>query len=306
MNTKIKKIVGPVIPIPTPFNQKFEVDYAALSNYVEFLMKSGVQNVMTTVGTSRFNLLTDDEVKKVNETVVKAAGGKIISIVANPTTGGMSQAIGFAKHAKEIGADFFLTYFPERFYGDDNTFIFFQTINDSVDIPILIHEMPLRNGYGPGTVQYSFNLLDRLLDLRNICGFKEEALDANYSNQIVSRYSDNAVIIGAGGGMSRYLFRDHDLGARAYLGGIGNFKPQIELDFYNAMINDNRTIAEKIVKEIELPYFNRVVPLGWHPTLKVALSLMNLMPGYERLPMKQLSSMEKEEVRNELLLNNWI
>jgi len=306
MNNDINKITGPVIPLPTPFTKDFEVDYDSLSSYVNFLVSSGIKNIMTTVGTSRFNLLTGKEIIKVNETVVKAANGKAVTIVANPQTGGTMQAIQYAKHAESIGADFFLCYYPERFYGDENTFNFFKEVNDNVNIPILIHEMPMRNGYGAGNVQYSLQLLDKLMDLKNVCGLKEEALDAEYSNKIVSRFKDKAIIIGAGGGMSRYLLRDYKLGSKAFLGGIGNFIPKLELDFYSAITSGNKKEAERIVNEIEIPYFTKVVPVGWHPSLKAALSLMKLMPAHERPPMKQYTGEEFEIVKAALKSNNWI
>ncbi|HTL80349.1 MAG TPA: dihydrodipicolinate synthase family protein [Bacteroidia bacterium] len=306
MNKYIDKVTGPVIPLPTPFNSKFEVDYGALSSYVKFLVDNGIRNVMTTVGTSRFNLLTEDEVKKVNETVVKAAAGKAITIVANPLTGGTDKAIEFGKHAEQIGADLFLTYYPERYYGDDNTYDYLKAINDAVNIGILIHEMPMRNGYGPGNIQYSLPLLHRLLELKNIVGVKEEALDAEYSNKIVAEIKDKAVVIGAGGGMSRYYLRDHKLGSKAFLGGIGNFIPQLELEFYNAMMNGDQERAGKIVNEIEIPYFTKVVPVGWHPSLKAALALKGLMPAHERPPMKQYTAEETNVVKEAMKSNNWI
>ncbi|HTF03200.1 MAG TPA: dihydrodipicolinate synthase family protein, partial [Bacteroidia bacterium] len=148
MNKKsIDAITGPVIPLPTPFNAKYEVDYAALGEYVRFLVNAGIKNVMTTVGTSRFNLLTFEEVKKVNETVVAAAAGKAVTIVANPQMGGVMHAIDFAKHAESIGADYFLAYFPERHYGEDNTYSYFKSISDELKkTSVLLHEMPMRNG----------------------------------------------------------------------------------------------------------------------------------------------------------------
>ena len=64
-NTITPKVEGPVIPLPTPFTKDYKVDYDALASYVDFLVLNGIKNVMTTVGTSRYNLLTDDEIKKV-------------------------------------------------------------------------------------------------------------------------------------------------------------------------------------------------------------------------------------------------
>lgn len=303
----IDKITGPVIPLPTPFTASYEVDYAALGAYVEFLVRSGIRNVMTTVGTSRFSLLTEEEVKKVNETVVKAAAGKAVTIVANPQVGGTAKAIDYARHAEAAGADFFLAYFPERYYGEENTYAFYKAINDNVSrIGILLHEMPMRNGYGAGNVQHSIDLLDRLMDLPNICGLKEEALDAEYSNRIVAALKDKAIIIGAGGGMSRYFKRDYALGAKAYLGGIGNFEPQLELDFFAHMMAGDLEKAGKIVNEIELPYFDKTVPVGWHPSLKCALALKGLLPEYERPPMKQIAGEEKEMMRETLKRNGWL
>lgn len=306
MNKFLDKIRGPVIPLPTPFNEKLEVDYDALYSYVQFLVDNGIRNVMTTVGTSRFNLLSWEEVKKVNETVVKAAAGNAVTIVANPLTGGTLHAVDFAKHAEKIGADFFLAYFPERHYGEENTYEFFKTVNDAVSIGILLHEMPKRNGYGPGNVHYSLELLDRLMKLEHIAGFKEEALDAGYSNQILERFRDKAIIIGAGGGMSRYLNRDFKRGSKAFLGGIGNFVPSLELDFYNAITSGNEAEASRIVNEIEIPYFNKVVPIGWHPSLKAALALKGLMKEYERPPMKQLTLDEKNALRKVMEENAWM
>ncbi|MDP4966025.1 MAG: dihydrodipicolinate synthase family protein [Salibacteraceae bacterium] len=307
MNTeRINKILGPVIPLPLPFNEDETVAYDALHSYVDFLVNNGIKNVMTTVGTSRFNLLTFDEIKKVNETVVKAANGRAKTIVANPAQGGTIHAIEFAKHAQEIGADFFLVCFPERDYGDEHTLPFFQRLHDATCIDILIHEMPRRNGLGLGSKQYGVELLEKLFAMKRIIGLKEEALDAEYSNMLVERFSKEAIIIGAGGGMSRYLYRDFERGSKAFLGGLGNFKPSIEIEFYDAITSGNRDRAAVIVEDIELKYFEQVVPIGWHPHLKAALAIKGLMPNWERSPMKNLSSEEVSTIAKAFKANNWL
>jgi 4-hydroxy-tetrahydrodipicolinate synthase len=300
-------INGPVIPLPTPFNENGDVDYSSMESYVSFLASAGIPAVMTTVGTSRFNLVSNEEIMKLNEAVVVGGNGKCKTIVANPPVGSLATAIEFAKHAEKIGADYFLAYFPERFYGEENTFKFFDALDKVLTkTKILIHEMPMRNGLGGGQVQYSLDLLDRLLKLPNVVGLKEEALDTDYSNKIVERYSEKAIIIGAGGGMSRYLLRDYQRGSKAFLGGIGNFIPELELEFYKAITTGNKSRAEEIVNDIELPYFNDVVPMGWHPTLKAVLGLKKLMPRFERAPMIQIEGEQLMNMENILRKNNWL
>ena len=278
-------IKGPVIPIPTFFNADESVNYDDLTKYIEFLSGSKIETVMTTVGTSRYNLLSWEEIKRNNKALVEGCGKSTQSIVANPTTGGLRNTIEFGKHAQEIGADYFLVYFPERHYGEENTLNYFNELNKELKIKLLIHEMPMRNGLGGGSKQYSINVLEQLFKMQNIVGLKEESLDPDYSNKIVEHFSEH-IIIGAGGGMSRYLNRDHQRKALAYLGGIGNFKPDLELDFYNSMICGNLDYAKKIVNEIELKYFEKVVPLGWHPSLKAAIYLKGFGNYFERRPMK--------------------
>ena len=208
--------------------------------------------------------------------------------------------------SQKIGADFLLLIFPERYYGEDNTYTFFKTVANASDISILIHEMPMRNGLGGGTVQYSLPLLERLLEIKNIAGFKEESLDMEYSNTIVEKFSSKAEMIGAGGGMSRYFLRDHKRGSKTFLGGIGNFIPELELNFFELMSHGKIEEAGKIVNEIEIPYFNDVVPMGWHPSLKAALHLKNLLPEYERPPMKQVAGAELKKLQEVLRKNDWL
>ncbi len=305
-NKYLEKVTGPVIPIPTPFTKSQDVDYAALKSYIQFLVDRGIKNVMTTVGTSRFNLLSEEEVKRVNETIVESVDGKAVTIVANPLTGGTKHAIDFAKHSEEIGADLFMAYFPERHYGEENTFKFFEQVCNNISIGVLIHEMPKRSGLGGGPVHYSLPLLDKLFEIDNLVGLKEEALDADYSNQIVERFSKIAVIIGAGGGMSRYLYRDFDLGAKTFLGAVGNFIPELELEFFDAITSGNKERATQIVEELEQPFFEKAVPMGWHPGLKAALALKGLMPIYEREPMKFMSGAEVEELKSIMKSYNWL
>jgi 4-hydroxy-tetrahydrodipicolinate synthase len=305
MNKYIDQITGPVIPLPTPFKQNGEIDTTSLESYVRFLVDQGIKNLMTTVGTSRYNLLSNEEIKLVNETVVAAAEGKAYTIVANPPFGRLEDAVDFAKHSEAIGASLFLAYYPERYYGDEYLIDFFKALSDAVDIGILIHEMPMRNGLGGGSVQYSIPLLKKLLQLENIVGVKEEALDIAYSNAVVKAISSEAVIIGAGGGMSRYL-RDYWLGAKAFLGGIGNFHPALELDFYTKMTSKQFEEAHDIVLNIEQPFFGEVVSFGWHPSLKSALSLCGHMQAYERKPMKQTTDAEREHIKKVLQDNKWL
>jgi len=303
----MKKIKGPVVPIPAPFNENDgSLDVKTLRSYVSFLVDNGIKNIMSTVGTSRFNLLNKEEIFLFNETIVEACKGKAFAIVANAPYGWQQDAIDYAKHAERINADAYLLIHPDRNYGDEKVYKFYKNVSESVDVDIMIHEMPLRNGIGGGQVQYSLSLLEKLFTIPNIIGLKEEALDPVHSTKIVKEFSSYKSIVGAGGGMSRYL-RDYWLGAETFLSGIGNFIPKIELDFFDNMQNENFKAAHELVYNVEIPYFNLTVPMGWHLTLKEALEMKGLFKSSnERMPLERISKENRNILKQAMIKNGWL
>jgi len=287
------KLEGPVFPLPTPFTADGAIDHDALARYVDFLCGAGVPAVMSTIGTSRFNLLDFAEIKAVNATIAKAAKGRCIVIVAGPLVGTTDVNVDFARHAESAGADAYIAFFPERYYGEEPVYTFFRALSDAVSIGIMIHEMPMRSGYG-GNQQYSLDLLDRLTDMPGVVGMKEECMDGNYAYLLHRRLSGKCGIIGAGS--KRLYMRDFHAGARAYLVGIGNFFPRVALDFYQALRDGKTDRAHAIVRTYEDPYFELAVSLGWHIALKETMHLLGLMPPHERAPMPRLTPTQLEKL----------
>ncbi len=295
---------GPVFPILTPFTEDGSaVDHAALERYVGFLVETGAPAIMTTVGTSRFNLLSEEEIRAVNVTVAASSGPGTITIVAGSMIGDLRSNIDAAKHAESAGADAYIAFFPERHYGDAAIFDFYREISESCGIGVMIHEMPMRSGYG-GTAQYSIDLLDRLVDLPGIVGMKEECMDGGYAYNIHRKIGDKCAIIGAGS--MRNFMRDFHAGARAYLVGIGSFFPRVAMAFHTALVAGDTDRAHAIARAYEDPYFDVAVELGWHVQLKEVLSMFDLMPPYERAPLPRLTEQQRGRLDGLLQDLGWV
>ena len=72
-----------VVAIPAAYKEDQSLDLESTRKYVEYLDSQSVGTVMTTAGTSHFNLLSIDEVHRLNESVVKSfSGQKIIGVPA--------------------------------------------------------------------------------------------------------------------------------------------------------------------------------------------------------------------------------
>ena len=299
-----KGLSGPVFPILTPFTEDGnEIDHEALSSYVNFLVSCDAGSIMTTVGTSRFNLLTDDEIMQVNRTVVQASSKNTITIVAGPLTGNLNTNIRLAKDAEESGADAYIAFFPERWYGNDVIIEFFKSLSESVSIAIMIHETPIKSGYG-GHTQYPLELLERLFNLPGVVGLKEECMDGGYAYKLHRRLEGKCAIIGAGA--MRNFMRDFHAGAQANLVGVGSFFPKVEMAFQEALKAGNFDRAHVIVRKYEDPYFDVAVELGWHPQLKETLHILGLMPPFERHPLPRLDNEQQKRLRECLESLGWL
>jgi len=294
---------GPVFPILTPFNESGEVDHNALERYVKFLVSAGAGALMTSVGTSRFNLLSEDEIRAVNATVAGASSIGTITILAGPMTGSLKSNIELARHAELLGADAYIAFFPERWYGENQVYDFFSQLADSVSIGIMIHEMPFKSGYG-GQVQYPLDLLDRLVSLPNLVGMKEECMDAGYSYRLHRRLQGKCAIIGAGA--MRNFMRDYHAGAQANLVGLGSFFPRVEMAFHTALKSGDVERAHRIVRQYEDPYFDVAVELGWHPQLKETMYILDLMPPFERLPLTRLNDAQRARLGDCIERLGWL
>ena len=296
------KMKGPVFPIPTPFTDDFNVDYASIKSYVEFLINAGAATLMVTVGTSRFSLLTIEEIVAVNAAVVKAAAGRAVTIAANPIVGPTTLSVEVAKEAEKAGADLFLAIYPERYYTDEAICGFYSDLAEAVDIGILIHEMHMRTGIG-GPVpypNYSIPLINKLLNIENVLGMKEECNDLEYSAGIYREFSGSSIIIGGSGGMGNFM-NAYQHGAISYLVGIGNFLPELEIEFYSALTGGDLDRAEEIVSTIEAPFFDAAVPLGWHLALKEAMEIKGLIGAYERPPMLRIDEAGRAKLKEALV-----
>jgi dihydrodipicolinate synthase/N-acetylneuraminate lyase len=302
-----ERIVGPVYPIPAAFKDDFSLDCDGVARYVEFLNSHNVRSVMVTAGTSRLNLLTEEEVRRLNEVVVETNRGRAVSIVANPVTGGVDKAVDFAKHAESIGADAILLYYPERYYNDGRIFDYFQQVASSTKIGVLVHGVPIRNAYAgvAPMKQYSVNLCERLAALDNVVGMKEESGDEGHRYKLATHLGGKMSLIVAGASMRMFLGCVL-LGVDAYLVGVGSFKPEIEEEFYLAVRDGRYERALSFVTEYEEPFFDIAFPMGWHIAMKGAMELLGLMTSVERPPLRPPDPAERKSLVDVMARLGWL
>jgi 4-hydroxy-tetrahydrodipicolinate synthase len=296
------KIKGPVFSIVVPFrHQDDEIDFKALEKYLEYAYQAGARNFYVMGYNSRFSELSWEEIKILNTfvtKVIKSYDSDTIVIVADPLHCSTKVSQEFCRHAENIGADMISLIFREKYYSNEQVVKHYEMCAESSDIGILIHEMPFISGHGGHTINWPVELLDRLADIEGIIAIKEDAKDDDYSYRVISTLKDRLSIIISGGGKRQWL-QFAELGCQSWLNGIGVFEPKLAISFWDAYKSGDRQRWEKIITDVEEPFFKQVVDkYGWHLGVKAALEARGHMSRYERMPMLALNNNDYTEINS--------
>jgi len=284
-------IKGPVFSIITPFknNGKY-IDYESLENYINFLYEGGARIFYAMAFNTRYLLMSEDEILKVNEIVIKKVKSysDTYVIVGDPLDCSTDTSIRFAQHAKENGADMISLIYRAYLFFDDHVYEHYKKVAETVDIDILVHEMPFNKGI-PAIQDgsWSLDLLNRLADIPNVKAIKEDTKNDEYTRKIVDLLSDRVDVIVSGNGLQQWLKVSDK--CQAWLSGIGNFAPKLEVDFF-------KTQDMEIIEKVEKPFFWCKDNLSWHLSIKSALEHLGIMSREERMPYIALNNVQHKKV----------
>jgi len=161
-----------VIPaLVTPFRDG-AVDEAAFVALVERQIAGGVHGLVPVGTTGETATLSHDEHRRVVELCVQTARGRV-PVIAGAGSNATAEAIELARHAKSVGADAALIVSP--YYNrpsQEGIFRHFEAINDAVQLPIIVYNVPSRTGSDMAN-----ETLERLSALPNIMGIKDATGD---------------------------------------------------------------------------------------------------------------------------------
>lgn len=274
-----------VIPIPPAYNKNETLDLKSVSKYVQYLKDHGATVLMTTAGTSQFNLLSHNEIRLLNNVVNEFPDKKILGIPGSS----LLNAINFIADSDNY---YFMALYPDRFYDYETIMSYLARIREHTSYPLYLHAMFMRHGRG-GQWDYESEIVSRLFENDIICGIKEEHSNLQQSYNFVRNLPKELDVIVAGGSMRRHQFLK-SAGANAFLAGVGNFFPEIE-EHYCKGVSASRQI------ELESKLFDVFSRYGWHICLRIGLTCLGLYPEYDRMPWPKREEPIISEVKKVLL-----
>ena len=160
-------INGSIPALVTPFKNG-ELDLDTLKHLVEWQIAEGSHGLVPVGTTGQSPTVSHDEHKRAVEICV-ATANKRVPVIAGAGSNSTAEAIELARHAKHIGADAVLVVMP--YYNrptQEGLYQHFKAINDAVDIPIVLYNVP-----GRTASDMQVATMARCAKLKNVGGVKD-------------------------------------------------------------------------------------------------------------------------------------
>ena len=234
---------GSLVALITPMRQDGSIDETAFAALVDWQINEGTAAVVPAGTTGESPTLNHAEHKRVVEIAVEVARRRA-PVIAGTGSNSTEEALELTRHAKKAGADAALIVTP--YYNkptQEGLYLHFKTIADTVDLPIIIYNIPPRS-----VVDMSVETMARLARHRNIIGVKDST--ANLTRPLHTRRA-------CGAGFCQLSGEDHTALAFLAAGGDGcisvtaNVAPRLCSEMHAAWregrVNDAIDIQDRLV-----------------------------------------------------------
>ena len=285
-----KLFYGCAAALVTPFRGN-RIDYDALESLIDWQLDSGTDAIAILGTTGEPATVTDSERSAIIECAATRCARQaplIVGTGANDTR----RAVALSMEAERLGADMLLVVTP--YYNKasrDGLIEHYRAIADSVDIPVIMYNVPGRTG-----MNLSPDTVAELAKHPNLCAVKEASGNIRQLTDLARACGDGVAVYC---GNDDQVVPAMALGARGAISVAANIIPGPMRD----MTNDWLKGEAKRSLEAQLKYlplirllFDEVNPIP----VKAALAMMGRIENTLRLPLCPLDADRREQLRREL------
>lgn len=275
----------------TPFRGQ-RVDYDALEALIDWQIDSETDALIILGTTGEPCTITQPERSAIIECAVSRAAGRV-PIYAGTGSNCTRTAVAQSIEAQRLGADGLLVvtpYYNKTSYS--GLIEHYRTIADSVDIPIIVYNVPSRTGFNMPP--------EAMLELAKhplLCAFKEACADIAHTMRLFELAGDGIAIYS---GNDDQVLPHMALGARGVISVAANIIPQqmhaIAMGWLRGEYRACRSLQFSLLPLIRA-LFSDVSPIP----VKAALSLMGRIENTLRQPLAALDERRLETLRKEML-----
>ena len=279
---------GSYAALITPFDGG-AIDERAFGDFIEWQISEGTHGLVPCGTTGESPTLSHPEHRRVTEICVEVTNGRV-PVVAGTGSNSTEEAISLTRHAKASGADAVLVVTP--YYNkptQEGLYQHYKAINDAVDLPILIYNIP-----GRSVVDMTVETMARCARLSNVAGVKDASNSA--TRPLETR-------IACGEGFVQLSGEDAAVLALLVEGGHGcisvtaNIAPRLCSEMHSHWM-DGDPKATLAAQQRLMPLHDALFAETSPAPVKYAASVLGKCSPEVRLPLVEPTQATREKVRN--------
>ena len=275
-------------PITTPFIDD-NVAYDKLASNIEKWSRTGLRGFVVLGSNGEYVCLSEEEKRKVVETVVQAAP-EHMSVIAGTGCESTKETIRLTADCAALGAHAALVVTPHYFGGKMTEVALvkhFTAVADHAPIPIILYNVPKFTH-----INLTVNVVARLSRHANIIGIKDSTGNVIQLGEFLNQVeTDFSLLVGTAGA----LFGGLTLGCAGGVLALANVAPQNCVKIHE-LIQEGEFEAAKEIQLKMIPLNQAVTATYGVSGLKTALDLLGYFGGEPRPPLLRSSDEEKSAI----------
>ncbi len=280
-------IAGSMVALVTPMTLSGEIDWAALTDLVDWHIQQGTEAIVAVGTTGESATLNVKEHCQVIGKIVEQVAGRI-AVIAGTGANSTREAIELTRAAQSVKADACLLVTP--YYNkptQEGLFLHHKAIAEAVDIPQILYNVP-----GRTACDMNDDTVDRLADIANIVGIKDATGDLERAASLIERCADRIAIYSGDDATAVELML---LGGKGDISVTANVAPKRIAEMCAAALAGNAQLARQLNEQL-MPLHTALflesnpIPVKW------MLSEMGKMGQGIRLPLTVLSQQYHAEL----------
>jgi len=284
---------GSIVALITPFKNNI-LNEDVYRRLIHYHIKNGTNGVVPGGTTGESPTLSHDEHKKIIEIAIQECNGKI-PVIAGTGSNSTSEAIELSKYAEKAGSDALLVVTP--YYNkptQEGLYQHYKKINDNVDIPIIIYNIPSRS-----VIDMSVETMTKLYELKNIVGVKDATGDLKRVDQQLKSMGKEFIQLT---GNDDNALEFNKRGGTGAISVTANIAAKLCSDFQNSCANNFKE-SEKLDKILQPVHTAMFIESNPSP-VKYAASLLGMCDPDVRLPLVQVKEETKKRISEALKVAN--
>ena len=268
----------------TPFKNG-EIDYKSLKKIINFQIEQGVDALLINGTTGESATLTECEKRELISFAVREVGGKV-PLIAGTGSNSTQKALHLSQFARDVGIDAVLVVTP--YYNKasaDGLIKHYETIADSIDIPLILYNVPSRTG-----VNIPLSVYDKLANHDNIVAVKEASPSISDFAKLSQKCSDRLTLYS---GNDDLIMPTLALGGDGVISVLSNILPKEIGEICKLWFADK--IREATALQLNLlPLINTIFSEVNPIPIKALMSHMGFCEEEYRLPLCPMNEDKKK------------